>query len=403
MQTPARDLSVRSVPGPRFVPSPGSLRAGLLALALLSGLLLGRALPAHAHSGSITQSTVDVSEDRLTVSYRLEIEPPDTAELLGLAPNTDPTDEQVQAGRARVLERVLSHIEVRDGETPCPPEPRDVTVANAGSRLVVVTWQARCPAPMSRLVIVYSLFSELDPQYRTLVRTRHGSAEATATLGAPGNRFTWDLAAPPPSGFLAFVGSGVEHILFGFDHVAFLLTLLLTLVIWRADGVAWERRQLRHALRDTAFLVTTFTVAHSGTLIAASLGWISAPGALVESVIALSIVFVAVENIIRPEAGYRLLIAFGFGLVHGLGFASMLAALLPPDGVIVPLLAFNVGVELGQLGIVIVILPLLHGLVRLIGGPAYRKWFLSIASSILAVLGALWLIERAFGVELLGF
>jgi HupE / UreJ protein len=367
-------------------------------------LLLWRALPAHAHSSSITQSTVDVSEDRTSVAYRLEIEPPDTAELLGLAPDTDPTDEQVQAGRAHMLERVLSHIEVRDGETPCPPEPGDVAVANAGSRLVVLTWQARCPAPMSRLVIVYSLFSEIDPQFRTLMRARHGGEEATASLGATGNRFTWDLGAPPPSGFVDFAGSGVEHILFGFDHVAFLLTLLLTLVIWRADGVAWERRRLRHALRDTAVLVTAFTVAHSTTLISASLGWISAPGTLVESIIALSIIFVALENVIRPDSsGYRLLVAFGFGLVHGLGFASMLAALLPPEGVIVPLLAFNVGVELGQLGIVIVILPLLHGLVRLIGAPAYRKWFISIGSAILALLGALWLIERAFGIELLGF
>ncbi len=392
MQTPVRDRSVRLVPSPR------SLGPGLLALALL----LWRALPAHAHSSSITQSTIDVSDDRLTVAYRLEIEPRDMAEVLGLAPGTDPTDAQVQAGRPRMLEHVLSHVEVRDGEVPCPPEPGDVAIVNAGSRLVVVTWRARCPAPMSRLVVVYSLFSEIDPQFRALVRARHGGEQAVAELGASGNRFTWDLGAPPPSGFLDFVESGVEHILFGFDHVAFLLTLLLTLVVWRADGVVWERRRLRHALRDTAFLVTSFTVAHSITLIAASLGWISAPGPLVESVIALSIIFVALENVIRPEAGYRLLIAFGFGLVHGLGFASMLAALLPPDSVIVPLLAFNLGVELGQLSIVIVLLPLLHGLVWLIGAPTYRRWFLSISSAILAVLGTLWLIERAFGLELLG-
>lgn len=393
MQTPARNVSVRPVRKPR------PWRPGLLVLALL----LLRALPAHAHSSSITQSTVDVSEDRVTVAYRLEIEPRDTAEVLGLAPNTEPTDEQVQAGRARMLEYVLSHVEVRDGEAPCPPEPGDVQVTNAGGRLVVLTWSARCPAPMSRLVIVYSLFAEIDPQFRALVRARHGGEEATANLGASGNRFTWDLSTPPPSGFLDFVGSGVEHILFGFDHIAFLLTLLLTLVVWRADGVAWERRRLRHALRDTAFLVTAFTVAHSTTLIAASLGWISAPGPLVESIIALSIMFVALENVVRPESGYRLLVAFGFGLVHGLGFASMLAALLPPDHVIMPLLAFNVGVELGQLSIVMVVLPLLHGLVRLIGAPAYRKRFITISSALLALLGALWLIERAFGIELLGF
>jgi hypothetical protein len=383
----------------------GSVRdAARVLLALLGGaLLLAAPAPARAHRASITQSTLTVSHDQTTVSYRLELEPADTAELVGLAPNTSPTDEQVQAGRPRVFEYVLSHIQVRDGEVACPPAPGDVEVTNTGSRLVVVTWQARCPAPMRTLVVVYSLFEEIDPQYRALVLARHRDQHAEATLGAAGNRFTWALEAPPPSGFLGFVVSGVEHILFGFDHVAFLLALLLTLVVWRADGVRWERRQLRYALRDTAFLVTTFTVAHSITLIAASLGWISAPGRLVESIIAASIVFVAVENVILPESGSRLLVALGFGLVHGLGFASMLAALLPPDGVVVPLLAFNAGVELGQLGVVAVILPLLHGVAWLLDAPAYRAWFLPAGSVILGLLGTLWLFERAFDVVILGF
>jgi hypothetical protein len=376
------------------------LGPGLLVLVLL---LLLPARPAHAHSASVTQSTVEVSDDRLTVSYRLELEAPDTAELLGLAPDTDPTAEQVQAGRAPMFARVLSRIEVRDGQVPCPPTPGDVEVIDVASRLVVLTWQARCPAPMSELVIVYSLFAEIDPAFRALVRARHAGVEATANLGEAGNRFTWTLGEPPPSGFVGFLVSGVEHIAFGFDHIAFLLTLLLTLVVWRADGVVWAPRRLRHALRDTAVLVTAFTVAHSATLIAASLGWIAASAAVVESIIALSIVFVALENVYRPESGYRLLIAFGFGLVHGLGFASMLAALLPPGDVIVPLLAFNLGVELGQLAIVILVLPLLHGLVRLIGAPAYRKWFLPISSALLALLGVLWLVERVFGLTLLGF
>lgn len=360
------------------------------------------ATPAHAHRASITQSTVTVGHDQTTVSYRLELEPPDTAELVGLAPNTDPTDEQVLAARPRMFEYVLSRIHVRDGEVACAPEPGDLEVTSAGSRTVVMTWLVRCPAPMRRLVIVYSLFEELDPQYRAMVLARHRDQQAVAELGKAGNRFGWDLEAPPPSGFLGFLVSGVEHILFGFDHIAFLLALLLTLVVWRADGVRWERRRLRYALRDTAFLVTAFTVAHSVTLIAASLGWISAPGRVVESLIAMSIVFIAVENIILPESGYRLLVAFGFGLVHGLGFASMLAALLPPDGVIVPLLAFNAGVELGQLAVVIVVLPLLHGLVRLLDAPRYRTWFLPASSVILGLLGALWLIERAFDVVILG-
>jgi hypothetical protein len=393
----SRDISVGPVRDAALV-LPAS-RAWLAALACV--LCVGT--PAHAHRSSITQSTVTVSHDQTTVSYRLELEPPDTAELAGLAPDTNPTDEQVRTARPRMFEYVLTHIEVRDGEVACTPTPDTVDVTSAGSRMVVMTWQARCSAPIRRLVIVYRLFEELDPQYRAVVLAHHRDQQAVAELGAAGNRFTWDLGEPPPSGFLGFLVSGVEHILFGFDHIAFLLALLLTLVVWRADGVRWERRQLRYALRDTAFLVTAFTLAHSGTLIAASLGWISAPGRVVETIIAMSIVFVAIENVILPESGYRLLIAFGFGLVHGLGFASMLAALLPPTGVVVPLLAFNVGVELGQLAVVAVVLPLLHALVRLLDAPAYRRWFLPAGSVILGLLGALWLIERAFDVVILGF
>lgn len=370
-------------------------------LALLA-CVCSLATPAHAHRASITQSTVTVSHDQTTVSYRLELEPTDTAELLGLAPNTNPTDEQVRSARPRMFERVLPRIEVRDGEVACTPAPGDIDVTSAGSRQVVMTWQVRCPAPIRRLVIVYSLFAEIDPQFRALVRAQYRDQQAVAELGASGDRFSWELDAPPPSGFGGFLVSGVEHILFGFDHVAFLLALLLTLVVWRADGVRWERRQLRHALRDTAFMVTAFTLAHSATLIAASLGWISAPGRVVESIIAMSIVFVAIENVILPESGYRLLVAFGFGLVHGLGFASMLAALLPPGGVVVPLLAFNLGVELGQLGVVAVVLPVLHGLVRLVDAPAYRTWILPAGSAILGLLGVLWLVERAFDVVILG-
>src|SRR5690606_23752193 len=210
-----------------------------------------------------------------------ELEPRDTAELLGLAPDTDPTDAEVQARGAAMLARVLAHIEVRDGAVPCPSTPGEVQVTGAASRLVVLTWQARCPAPMRRLVVVYSRFADIDRQCRARVRARHGGEEAAASLGVDGSRFTWALDEPPPSGFAGFLASGVEHIVFGFDHIAFLLTLLLTLVVWREDGVTWERRRLRHALRDTAVLVTAFTVAHSATLIAASLGWISAPATIV--------------------------------------------------------------------------------------------------------------------------
>jgi len=172
-------------------------------------------------------------------------------------------------------------------------------------------------------------------------------------------------------------------------------------VIDRAAG-GWRRRRLGEALRATALIVTSFTVAHSITLIAASLGWVSVPGQVVEAAIALSIAYTAIENVVRPDVRWRFFLTFGFGLLHGLGFARMLEVQLPPDDVVVPLLAFNVGVELGQLAIVAVALPASWALAGWIGGERYRRIALPALSVILAALGTLWFVERVFEITILG-
>ena len=144
-------------------------------------------------------------------------------------------------------------------------------------------------------------------------------------------------------------------------------------------------------------MITAFTIAHSISLIAASLGWVHLPSRFVESLIALSIAYTAVENIVRPDVRWRFSLTFGFGLIHGLGFASVLADAAAADDVIVPLLCFNVGVELGQLTIVVVALP------SSVSSPGarrglYRDRHARVASRI-SVLGILWLIERVFEVD----
>src|SRR5207249_3710819 len=121
----------------------------------------------------------------------------------------------------------------------------------------------------------------------------------------------------------------------------------------------WHARPFRQAAPYVLGVVTAFTVAHSMTLILSALDVIELPSRFVESAIAASIVYVSLENLAPREPRYRWPIAFLFGLVHGLGFAAMLRPILPAGGVIAPLLAFNVGVELGQLSIVVAILPLL--------------------------------------------
>jgi hypothetical protein len=205
-------------------------------------------------------------------------------------------------------------------------------------------------------------------------------------------------AAPPPSTLLAYVRTGVDHIFGGRDHVAFILALLLVVLLARDPGGDWRQKPLPAALRTTAGIVTAFTVAHSLTLIAASLGWVRLPSRLVECLIAVSIVYTAIEDIVRPDVRWRFALTFGFGLVHGLGFASVLARLLPPHDVVVPLLAFNVGVELGQLAIVALVLPLLLvGARRSASG--YRRVVVVGGSALIGLFGMLWLVDRVFDVK----
>ncbi|MBC7975140.1 MAG: HupE/UreJ family protein, partial [Myxococcales bacterium] len=200
----------------------------------------------------------------------------------------------------------------------------------------------------------------------------------------------------------AWIASGVDHIWSGRDHVSFVLMLLLVAVLVRAGG-AWTTRAPLATLRHTAAIVTAFTLAHSLSLIAASLGWIRLPSRLVESLIAFSILYTAIENILRPDVRWRFAQTFAFGLVHGLGFASVLEELLPPDHVIGPLLGFNLGVELGQLVIVAIALPLAWLLAHQLGATRYRRQIMPAVSAVIGLLAVKWLIERVFGLTLGSF
>ncbi len=181
----------------------------------------------------------------------------------------------------------------------------------------------------------------------------------------------------------AYVGLGVEHILFGVDHLLFVLCLLL----------------LVRGVRQLLTTITAFTLAHSITLAAATLGLVRVPAAPVEATIALSIVFLASE-LVRDEAGrsavtrsYPWLVAFSFGLLHGLGFAGALAEVgLPQREIPLALFAFNVGVELGQLAFVTAVLTLVH-LARLVS-LRLPTWGPGAAGYAIGSLAAFWVFAR---------
>ena len=201
-----------------------------------------------------------------------------------------------------------------------------------------------CPKSTGTLAIRDDWPEVLGAHFQTVLSVRVPGRPSVEFVFLEDRRAaTLDLATAAPTGWFAFIAMGVEHILGGIDHLLFLLALLA----------------LARGLWQTVTIVTGFTVAHSITLSLAVLGVVDVPSRIVEPLIAASIVWVAVENLLAPSGiGRRWLIAAVFGLIHGLGFASALTELdLSREALVRALVGFNVGVELGQIAFVVVVMP----------------------------------------------
>ena len=261
----------------------------------------------------------------------------------------------------------------------------------------VLSLSAQCPALAGALKARYSLLFDVDPTHRGLVQwIAPGSTEAQALVF--GNESGEQSLGLQPAGawetLRQYMSDGVWHIWIGYDHILFLLALLLPSVLVRQAGQWAPASRIGGAAKEVVKVVTAFTLAHSITLSLAALGLISLPSRLVESAIAASVIVAALSNLFGAVESKRWMMAFAFGLLHGFGFASVLADLgLPKNALVLALVGFNVGVELGQLAIVAVFLPLAFWLR---GTTFYRVGVLKGGSLIVALLATWWLVQRAF-------
>ena len=196
----------------------------------------------------------------------------------------------------------------------------------------------------------------------------------------------------------SFVREGVWHIWIGIDHILFLLTLLLPAVLLLKNRRWQPVGKLTDALVNTLKIVTAFTIAHSITLSLATLQILTLQSRFVESMIAFSVIVTAINNLWPIFRGSRWLLAFGFGLIHGFGFATVLQDLgLSTNQLALSLLGFNLGVEFGQLVIVAAFLPLAY----LIRDSAFFRWgMLRAWSAMAAAVALVWLFERLFNYQL---
>lgn len=358
--------------------------------------------PAWAHKPSDSYLTLRVDGTRIEGQWDIAVRDLDIA--IGLDADGDGrlTWDELRRRHAAIAAYALARLQLASDGAAC--------TLTAGAQLVddhtdgaytVLPLQGTCPSAPAQLAITYRLFADTDAQHRGLLRLDTGGATRTAILG--GEQPSQVLALAEPSGarqFLAYLREGVRHIWIGYDHILFLVSLLLPAVLVRRGGQWQGVPGIRDAGTDVLKTVSAFTLAHSLTLTLAALHLVSLPSRWVESAIAASVVVAALNNIWPVVQGRRWVAALLFGLVHGFGFASVLADLgLPSGALALSLLGFNAGVELGQLAIVAVLLPLVFALR---GTAAYRRALLPAGSLAIALVAAVWLGERVFDIKLAG-
>jgi hydrogenase/urease accessory protein HupE len=385
-----------------------SVRHLLAVFILLAGLSAAR-----AHDPGL--SSLHLTARDGTVDVVLQFAPADAALLAPLDADGDGrvTRAEFEAARSALDAVPAQWLGLRGGDKPLTLQPMSVHLEEADNNL---SFRAIIPAPATgEWTLLFPGLISLPPGHRELVTvTTAGGVVLEKLIQAdqPWLTVAWPAASPvatPPDEphrlvspkpgeggspqverapasraiFVPFLKLGVEHILIGYDHLLFLAGLLLAC---RRFG-------------SMVVIITSFTVAHSLTLALATFDLVSLPSRVVEPLIAASILYVGVENILRrkqPRESSRWQLTFAFGLIHGLGFASVLRELGVGEagrGALWPLLGFNAGVEIGQLAVAALLLPVLLYARR---APKFEQRGLPIFSGIVAAAGLFWLIERLF-------
>jgi hypothetical protein len=364
-------------------------------VALLLVLLAPAAL---AHKPSDSYLALTPTTSGFDGQWRIALR--DLEMSVGLDANGDRriTWGELRARHDGIAAYALSRLNISSGGSACE--------IHAGAQLVddlsdgaytVLPLTVKCAHNAAPVVVDYALLFDLDPTHRGLVTLTSGGAPQTFVLSAQHREETLPMVHEGPLRQMAtMLREGIWHIWTGLDHLLFLLALLIPAGL-RAASTRGERQAWRPLLKDVLTLVTAFTIAHSVTLTLATLRIVTLPPRLIETAIAVSIV-VAGWRLRRGDAQPAPWIAFGFGLVHGFGFANVLADMhLPPGSLALSLFSFNAGVEVGQCAIVAALLPLLRWMQEF---AAYRRAVLPAAAVVIAAIGLAWTIERGAGVDL---
>jgi hypothetical protein len=358
---------------------------------------------AQAHKPSDSYLLLSQPGQGTTLEGQWDIALRDLQHAIGLDANGDGaiTWGELKAREQALTYYALSRLSIeaiaRGDRDRCSLQPTGLLFdEHVDGGYAVMRFVVQCPIRPAQLSVHYALLFDVDPNHRGLLDVRAADMNQAFVLADASRTATLNLGTPDRlAQFRAFVDEGIWHIWKGYDHILFLLTLLLPAVVLYCNGRWQPRESLRDALLDVLKVVTAFTVAHSLTLTLAVNGLVSLPSRWVESGIALTVLLGALNNLFPLVRERRWAVAFAFGLIHGLGFASVLADLgLKGWNLALALVGFNAGVEVGQLAIVLIFIPIAYGLRET---RFYRRAFMPGGALAIGCMAVYWLTMRAAG------
>jgi hypothetical protein len=369
----------------------------------LVALLILSTTAANAHTQSTSYLTFRATSTDLTGEWHLALR--DLEDAVGLDVNDDGviTWSELLARKEAVSAYALSRLHIRGDDQMGRLHINELLVDNhSDGAYAVLRFDVEGLQHPNKLKLIYSAFFDIDPKHRGLLRLEDNGLTQLTVFSPTSSNQTFDLMQPAPRApFVTFLIEGVWHIWSGYDHILFLLALLLPGVLLRRDGKWQPVSAAQPAFVNVFKIVTAFTVAHSITLSLSALGYVHLPTRLVESAIAASVVLAAFNNLVPFFAERGWMMAFGFGLLHGFGFANALRDLgLHTGQLAATLFGFNLGVELGQLAIVAIFLPVALCLRRLL---FYQHFVLRFGSAAIMVVASTWMAERVFDFKWLPF
>jgi len=339
--------------------------------------------PAWAHPPGLSSLELSLQAGHLAVKATFALQDIEAFAPMDSDLDAEVSDAERDAAKPAVAAFVAGKLAIAaDGEQLAPEEPASVDYDAQNNAHVQLRYQ---PAPKQTLALESKFLAELPEGHQQFlqIRSADGRILQEKMLSRADDKLQISVSGGNDSGwatvFWAFFKLGVEHIVTGYDHLLFLFALLA----------------VTHSFWPAIKIITFFTVAHSLTLALAGLNLIALPSSFVEPFIAATIVYVALENLIRGDhTKGRHWLTFFFGLIHGFGFASVLQELeigTASSGILLPLLSFNLGIETGQIAVAVAVLPIIW---QLNGKTELAPAFLKTGSLLVALMGGYWFLER---------